>query len=53
MYNRLQYYSVYLRVFFVILCEIAIAQSYTEKPKATQRLNEIDDDPYHYWFSIH
>jgi hypothetical protein len=36
-----------LCVFLAVLCEIAVAQSYTEKPKAMQRLNEIEECPYH------
>jgi len=44
MYNRLQYYSVYLRVFFVALCEIAIAQPVPPCGRVTQRSPKLHKD---------
>jgi len=53
MYNNLQHYFVKLSVFSVALCETAITQSCAEKQKVPQRLDKIDDNPYHYCFSTH
>jgi len=44
MHNRLHYYSVYLRVFFVALCEIAIAQPVPPCGKVTQRSPKLHKD---------
>jgi hypothetical protein len=43
MYYNPQHYSVKLSVFFMALCETAIAQ----------RLDKSDRNPYHYCFSTH
>jgi hypothetical protein len=53
MYNNLQHFFVYLSVFFVALCAIAITQSCAEKHKVTQRIDKIDANPCHYCFSTH